>query len=180
MPPPKAPAVDATETQPEIEVSTTPLEINDSLEKLLDSLKVTETVRAQVASGDLTSLQPRDADKVCAWYALTCGLHPSEVCTVKVKGDSGKVIPYVKASGVMRFARGKFKRLTRDAPQFVNNNRTVIVFATVEMSDGSSVTDFASRDATDARSLMACSTAASVRVLRIACGIPIPSEGEVQ
>ena len=174
MPPPKLPA--KAEQEPQTVTATVVTgSIEKSLEILLDTLQVNETIKAQVADGDLSALQPRDTLKICAWYAQTCGLHESEVCAMKLK--DGRVIPYVKATGVMRFARGKVKSVSREMPKF--ENRMVIVFCTVTMIEGNTFQDFACRELTDSKSVMACSTAATVRALRLACGIPLPSENEL-
>lgn len=150
-----------------------------ALEKLLESHGVTDSqVIRRASNGDLGGLNDGQKSVVAQWYAEQCGLHPSDVAVIALQG---RCVPYVKAAGVMRFARDRYKSLDHETPiiQSHGSRAFVTVFASVEMSDGRKVRDFASRPLTDHNSIMACSTAATVRVLRIAVGIPIPSEGEI-
>lgn len=146
------------------------------LEALLDSLGVRDRdVAKAVTANDLSGVSDDIASQIANWYALRCGLNPSQVAVLKTR--SGKIC-YVKASGVFEYARGKYRSISVDQPILFGTS-TVVVFATVEMSDGSSVRLFAARHVDGANSLMACATAATVRALRVAVGIPLPSEGEL-
>ena len=184
MPPPTAPPVAAATplagaTAPDSNASA-PATVGDTpaaLESLLAACGVTDDGAALRASnGDLTGLPQRAILAVARWYADSCGLPHSDVAVIDLRG---KLTPYVKASGVMRYARDKYKSIDHETPVTISNGTYIVVFATVVLSDGRSVRDFACRRLTDHNSVMACSTAATVRALRIAVGIPIPSEGEL-
>lgn len=176
MPPPKAPVVIETA---QTEAHSSIVAIEGTLASLLESCGVTDPDKVRdVASGDLKSLTEQQRLAVAEWHAKACGLHASEVAVCSMQG---RVIPYVKASGVMRFSRDRFKSIDHEEPKIISHGQKsfVVVFATVVMNDGRSVREFAARSLADHNSLMACSTAATVRALRIAVGIPLPSEGEL-
>jgi hypothetical protein len=177
LPPKVESHIEAIEQRSVAEVITESIQVTpveSSLEALLDEWGITEQIKYQVASNDLTRLNDKQKQRICAWYAEQCSLHVSEVAAIEVKG---KVFAYVKASGVMRVAREKIQRVDRSEPKLLNS-RMVYVECTVTLKDGTVWKDVACRDLTDARSVMACSTAATVRCLRLAVGIPIPGEGE--
>lgn len=150
-----------------------------AIEAMLAECGVSSEQARRIASGDLRGTTPEIKSRIAAWYAAECGLHASEVAVITAR--DGNCIPYVKASGVLRFAREKYKSIDHEAPTVLahGNKAFVVVFARVVLSDGREVRDFACRPLTDHNAVMACSTAATIRVLRIAVGIPIPSEGEL-
>lgn len=148
-----------------------------SLYSLLVECGVSENLRGQALSGDLTGLTVAQIHSVCEWHANACGLHASEVAAIKLQG---RIVPYVKAMGVRRFARGKVKRVSQDSVDIVKGQSMSLVIAkvTVETADGT-FQAIGCRTLSDHNSLMSASTAAEIRAIRIAVGIPLPSEGEV-
>lgn len=175
--PPKASDLKPAREEPATQEVTASIvySLPSGLEAVLDACGVSDTTaRTRVAGNDLTGLPDKALAAICEWYAESCGLHPSEVCAMRVQG---RIIPYVKASGVIRYAREKIKTVERRGPEF--HGTVTVVHCTVTMKDGTVFQDFAARDGKDARTIMSCSTAATVRALRIACGIPLPSEGEI-
>lgn len=148
--------------------------IDSALDSLLDELKVSPSDRPRVAAGDFNGLKPAQVSVLCAWYAESCGLHVSDVCAFKADGT---LKPYVKASGIMRLARDRVQSIEHGSPQFIGA-KTVLVECVVTLKDGTRWHDMASREMTDSRSIMACCTAATVRAVRLAVGIPLPSDME--
>lgn len=179
MPPPKAPRVEAearvdgsVPAQASIVTGST-----ESLEALLSELGIAErSVVNEVASNNLASIPRQHHSRIAAWYADQCGLHASDVA---VFASQAGMVCYVKASGVFRYARNKFQDVEVFAPEFPGSGKFVVVNCKVTLSDGKTVKTFAARALTDAQSIMACATAATVRALRLAVGIPLPSEGEL-
>lgn len=149
--------------------------VSAELDALLDSLRVTPEAVSKARRNDLSGIPSQHREKVAAWYAQACGLNPTHVSILASKrGD----IVYVKASGVYEYARGKYQSVKAHSPELFGS-RTVIVRATVTLKDGSTVEQFAARECGNALDIMACATAATVRALRLALGIPLPSEGEL-
>lgn len=148
--------------------------IEESLLKLLDKVGVSSRLHSQVAANDLTKLNDIQSLAVCEWYAEKIGLPKSDVCVLKIQNKS---IAYVKATGVFRLSRDKVLSIVRETPRMLTP-KLVMVECTVTLKDGTVWKDVACRELNDGRSVMACSTAATVRTLRLAIGIPIPGEGE--
>ena len=156
-------------------VDTAAVSVNDAgLEALLDSLGVSESSKKKVASHDLSALTASQKEAVCKWFADQCGLYHSEVCVISTNGISK---PYVRAAGLMRLARERVLSIVHTSPRI--EGKLCIVECTVIMKDNTVFHDIGAREIVDAKSIMACSTASTVRALRLAVGIPLPGEGEL-
>ena len=180
MPPPIAPPVAApalpTEVKTQSQQTETPMPVDAVLLDLLSRCGVTDSRAAErVSSNDLSGIPESAYPAIARWYADACGLNSQQVSVFR--GKAGTLV-YIKASGVYEYARGKYQSVTAGLPTLFGTS-TVLVTARVVLKDGSTVETFAARRADGPESLMACATAASVRALRVAFGIPIPSEGEL-